>query len=71
VNVRVNANVQFQNLFIKCNTSEVYPLQEMVRFSLDEEPTYTEANKSYENTGSNHSLELKPELLHTNFIITC
>lgn len=61
MNVRVNTNVQFQNLFIKCNTSEVslYPLQEMVRFSLDVEPAYAEANKSYESMGSNHSLELK------------
>lgn len=35
--VRVNTTVRFQNLFIKCNTSEVslYPLQEMVRFSLE------------------------------------
>lgn len=47
-NVRVNTNVLFQNLFIKCNTSEVslYPLQEMVRFSLDVEPAHTEVNKS-------------------------
>lgn len=73
VNVRVNTNVQFQNLFIKCNTSEVflYPLQEMVRVSLDVEPAYTEAKKSYENMGSNHSLELKPKMLYINFTIIC
>lgn len=48
VNMRVNTNVQFQNLFIKCNTSEVslYPLQGIVRFSLEVEPAYTEDNKS-------------------------
>lgn len=73
VNVRLNTNVQFQNLFLKCNTSEVslYHLQEMVRFSLHVEPAYTEANKSYENMGSSRSLELKPKMLHANFTIIC
>lgn len=65
--------MRFQNLFIKCNTSEVslYSLQETVRFSLDVEPAYTEANKSYENMGSNRSLELKTKLLHINFTVIC
>lgn len=59
VNVRVNTNVPFQDLFIKFNTSGVslYPLWEMVRFSIEVESAYTEANKSYENMGSNHSLQ--------------
>lgn len=59
MNVRVNTNVPFQDLFIKFNTSGVslYLLQEMVRFSVEVESAYTEANKSYENMGSNHSLQ--------------
>lgn len=73
VNVRVNTNIPFQDLFIKSNTSGVslYPLQEIVRFSIEVEPAYTEANKSYENMGSNHSLEFKKNCYIINFTLIC
>lgn len=71
VNVRVNTNVQFQNLFIKCNTSEV-----SLSSSRNGEIFFRGKNlltlkpiKVMKIMGLNHSLELKTKLLHINFTI--